>query len=243
MKKRCLLIVLIISFYQISFSQSQFTGWLASFNTFKTGKKTSIHFDAQVRSSDEFKQVQTILLRPGFNFHIRKNITLTAGYAFIANRARVGGANDLAIEHRIWEQLIITQKIKSGVLAHRLRLEQRILPVLDVDGGDVVTSGYTTMFGRLRYFARGLIPVGNKGSNSFTEGPFLALQNEVFVNIFNRDKVNGKFFDQNRAYLAIGYRLNPKADLEIGYLNQYVNGAGKAFTNNHVVQVAGYLRL
>lgn len=242
MKKRCLLVVLVISFYQISFSQSQFTGWLASFNTFKTGKKTSIHFDAQVRSSDEFKQLQTILLRPGINFHVRKNIILTAGYAFIANRYRSAGITDMAIEHRTWEQVLITQKIKKVTLAHRFRLEQRMLPILSTEPGDLTTYGHTTMLGRLRYFARGILPL-TKTENGFTKGPFTALQNEIFVNIFNRDKVNGKFFDQNRAYLAIGYRLNPKADLEIGYLNQYVNGAGSAFTNNHVVQVAGYLRL
>jgi hypothetical protein len=244
MKKRCLLVVFITSFYQISFSQSQFTGWLASFNTFKTGKKTSIHFDAQLRSSDEFKQMQTILLRPGINFHVSKNITLTGGYAFIANRYRLGGASDMAVEHRIWEQLMINQRIGLLTrLTHRFRFEQRFLPSLSVDNGDITTHGHSLMLGRLRYFARAVIPLTNKKQDTFAEGPFLALQNEVFVNIFNRDKVNGKFFDQNRAYIAAGYRLNPRADLEIGYLNQYVNGSGNAFTNNHVVQVAGYLRL
>lgn len=242
MKQKILLVLFIVALHYPVFSQSQFSGWLASFNTFKTGKKTSIHFDAQVRSSDELKQVQTILLRPGINFHVRKNITLTAGYAFIANRYKLGGASDMAIEHRIWEQVLINQKIKKITLAHRFRLEQRFLPSLSVNNGDITTHGHTAMLGRLRYFARGVIPL-TKIENTFTKGPFTALQNEVFVNVFNRDKVNGKFFDQNRAYIALGYRLNPKADLEIGYLHQYVNGAGSAFTNNHVVQVAGYLRL
>ncbi|WP_366206523.1 hypothetical protein [Flavihumibacter sp. CACIAM 22H1] len=35
----------------------------------------------------------------------------------------------------------------------------------------------------------------------------------------------------------------PSLDLEIGYLNQYVNGRGSAFTNNHVAQLAVYTRL
>ncbi|HEX2629147.1 MAG TPA: DUF2490 domain-containing protein [Chitinophagaceae bacterium] len=242
MKQKILLVLFIVSLQHTVFSQSQFSGWLASFNTFKTGKKTSIHFDAQLRSSDEFKQVQTLLLRPGINFHVRKNITLTAGYAFIANRYRLGGITDMAIEHRIWEQVLINQKIKKITLAHRFRMEQRFLPKLTIENGDLAADGHNVMLGRLRYFARGILPL-TKTEGSFARGPFVALQNEVFVNIFNKDKVNGKFFDQNRAYLAMGYRLNPKADLEIGYLNQYVNGAGNAFTNNHVVQVAGYLRL
>ena len=72
---------------------------------------------------------------------------------------------------------------------------------------------------------------------------FVALQNEVFVNFGNTSTVNGKFFDQNRVYLATGFRLSPKADLEIGYMNQYVNGRGSQFTNNHILQLASYLRL
>ena len=69
------------------------------------------------------------------------------------------------------------------------------------------------------------------------------MQNEVFVNIGNTANVNGKFFDQNRLYLAMGYRLCTSFDLEAGYLNQYISGRNSAFTNNHVLQVAGYLRL
>ena len=72
---------------------------------------------------------------------------------------------------------------------------------------------------------------------------FAALQNEEFVNVGNTKNVNGKFFDQNRFYLALGYRLRPSIDLETGYLNQYVSGRNGAFVNNHAWQVASYLRL
>ena len=78
---------------------------------------------------------------------------------------------------------------------------------------------------------------------AFTKGVFAALQNEIFVNMGNTANVNGKFFDQNRLYLALGYRLRSAFDLEAGYLNQYISGRNKTFTNNHVLQVAGYLRL
>ncbi len=94
--------------YSCSFlnAQSQFSGWLASFNTFKTGKKTSIHADIQWRSSDELKHTQTLLLRSGLNFHVSKKITATAGYAFIHNRRVISGISGYAPEHRIWEQLV-----------------------------------------------------------------------------------------------------------------------------------------
>jgi hypothetical protein len=76
----------------------------------------------------------------------------------------------------------------------------------------------------------------------FEKGWFAALQNEIFFNTGGYSST-GKTFDQNRAYLAAGYRLSSQLDLEMGYMNQYISGAGQASTNNHILQVATYLRL
>ena len=95
------------SFFLTVNAQSQFSGWLASFNTFKTGKKTSIHADVQWRSSDELKHTQTLLLRSGLNVHLNKQFIVTGGYAFIHNRRVVNNVSGYAPEHRIWEQLIV----------------------------------------------------------------------------------------------------------------------------------------
>ena len=78
-------------------------------------------------------------------------------------------------------------------------------------------------------------------SVAFTQGTFLALQNEAFVNVQNKNKVNKHFFDQNRAYVAVGYRFSKSFDAEAGYLNQYIKQAD-AYVVNHVAQVAVYTR-
>lgn len=242
MKKYLLAIslLLISSVFHLAQSQTQFTGWLASFNTFKTGKKTSIHADVQLRSTDEVKQIQTLLIRSGLNIHLTKKLTITAGYAFINNKRIIGTANGFTIEHRIWEQLLYTHKLKSVFITHRFRVEQRFIPKIIVVNNELEKDG-TLYSNRFRYFIRNVLPL--KKEAAFKKGAFVALQNEVFVNIGNTSNVNGKFFDQNRLYLATGYRLSPKADLEIGYMNQYVNGRGNQFTNNHILQLASYLRL
>ena len=87
---------------------------------------------------------------------------------------------------------------------------------------------------------KNVLPV--KKQASFEKGMFAALQNEVFVNFGNTADVNGKFFDQNRFYVAAGYRLSPKSDLELGYMNQYSDGRNSS-VSNHIIQLAGYLRL
>jgi len=228
------------SFFLTVNAQTQFTGWVASFNTIKTGKQTSLHTDIQLRSTNGWEQIQTILLRPGINFHVNKKTIVTAGYAFISNRRTVNNISDLVPEHRIWEQLLYNHKWKNIFISHRFRLEQRFMSKVIVVNNELESNG-TAYANRFRYFNRTILPF--KKEKTFSRGMFAALQNEVFINIGNTANVNGEFFDQNRLYLATGYRLNAKADLEIGYMNQYVNGRGRQFTNNHILQLAGYLRL
>lgn len=235
-----ILFFVVSSYCHTIYAQQQFTGWLASFNTFKTGKKTSIHTDVQWRSSDELKHTQTLLIRPGLNVHLSKKLTVTAGYAFIQNRRVSGNVSGYAPEHRIWQQLLYNHKLNNNLLSHRLRLEQRFIPVTVVQDNEIKKDG-SVYANRLRYFIRDVIPFHKQ--EKFSKGLFAALQNEVFVNIGNTKNVNGKFFDQNRLYLAMGYRVKSSFDIEAGYMYQYISGKNKATTNNNIVQLAGYLRL
>ena len=248
MKNVLLSLVLVLAGHLTSSlsAQSQFSGWLASFNTLKTGNKTSLHTDVQWRSSDELKHTQTLLLRSGLNIHLTKQIIVTGGYAFIHNRRLISNVSGYAPEHRIWEQLLYNHKLATGsrgksiFVSHRFRMEQRFISKSVVQNNELKNDG-SVYANRFRYFIRNVLPFQQQ--KTFSKGMFAALQNEVFVNIGNTANVNGKFFDQNRLYLALGYRLHSWFDLEIGYLNQYISGRNGAFTNNHVWQVAGYVRL
>jgi hypothetical protein len=220
--------------------QSNVSGWLASFNTIKLKGPLSLHFDGQLRSTDQVKQVQTILLRPGLNYHISKQFVASLGYAYIGNRRSIGTVDGLAPEHRIWQQLLISHPAGFIPVSHRFRLEQRFISRSFVQNSTLKTDGYDYA-NRVRYFTRGIIPFN--GEKGFQKGMFAALQNEIFVNFGDKRTVNGKFFDQNRAYAAIGYRLKPQLDVEAGYMNQYVSGRRSAFTNNHIIQIAIYTRL
>lgn len=235
------LMIVCVLLHFSSLAQVQQSGWVASFNTFGLAPKWSLHFDAQARSSDNVKQVQTLLFRPGINYHINKAWVVTAGYAYIPNRRTIGNISELLSEHRVWQQLVYNHKINRIASAHRLRFEQRFLPQVVFDLGNLQKNGHHTAY-RLRYFTRHLLPL--KKGDTFTGGPFFALQDEVFINTGNKSFVNGRSFDQNRLYLAFGYRVpNSKLDLEAGYMNQYIQGRGRALTNNHIAQLAVYKRL
>lgn len=238
MKKILLILILFAHFHNAS-AQQQFSGWLASFNTIKTGKKTSLHADIQWRSSDEFNFTQTFLARAGLNYHLSKKMTVTAGYAFIHNYRNIGGIDGYAPEHRIWEQFLYNHTWNKLYVSHRFRLEQRFIGRTIVAGNELKNDG-SAYANRFRYFIRNILPFQHKAG--FKKGMFAALQNEVFLNFGNKENVNGKTFDQNRFYIAAGYRFNRSFDLEAGYLNQYINGHTNDISN-HVLQLAGYIRL
>jgi hypothetical protein len=219
---------------------TQFSGWLFYLHSIKIKTKFSIHLDVQLRSTDELKAMRTIIIRPGLNWQAGKNSVATLGYAFIPNRSAIGNMNGLFAEHRIWQQFVYNHNLLKTRIAHRIRAEERFIPVVAVSNNDLAVTDriYSTRF---RYFFRDIIPFVQKPK--FEKGPFAAVQNEIFFNITHKQNVTGKLFDQNRAYIAMGYRLKPSFDIEAGYMNQYVSGRNNNFLNNHIIQVATYLRL
>ncbi|MBN9296053.1 MAG: DUF2490 domain-containing protein [Filimonas sp.] len=234
---------LLSSFRVYAQTQNHFSGWAALFGSFKLNNKFSIHFDGQVRSSDKWQEVQTVLIRPGLHYQVKKNQLATVGYAYVGHHRRIADVSGWGPEHRIWEQYIINQRFpvleRSSSFQHRFRLEQRFISKSVVSNNKLETDGHA-FAQRLRYFARWVVPL--KKTANFKQGTFVSLQDEVFVNIGDASGVNGKFFDQNRAYGSFGYRFSPKADLEVGYMNQFVAGRANN-TSNNILQLAGYLRL
>jgi hypothetical protein len=217
------------------------TGWYAGFNTIRLSSKTSLHAELQLRSTDDLQAMQTILPRVGINYLTGKQTILTAGYAFIPNRVVLNGESEHLAEHRLWQQFIFNQPVANKTLQHRFRLEERWVPKAGYENGEVVVAERLFSM-RLRYFARMILPLHK--TKSFSKGMFVALQEEAFANVVNCNNVNGKVFDQNRAYVAIGYRLSKKADIEMGYLNQYIiTKEPSPNLMNHVIQIATYTRL
>ncbi|PWS27139.1 DUF2490 domain-containing protein [Pedobacter yonginense] len=238
--------ILLFSFAKVNAqTQHQNSGWLFFLNSTKFNEKWGLHLDVQLRSADDWDHLRNTLIRPGLTYYINKNQNVTLGYALVQTYFKdlslfdaTSGivAKSTINEQRIWEQYILTHKIKSVFASHRFRLEQRF-----VERNFVATNTDPDYFSqRLRYFFRLIKPL-QKATPTFTKGAFVALQNEVFLNIQNKEKVNNSLFDQNRLYLAGGYRFSKSFDLELGYLNQAQHGAQNNTINN-VVQFAIYTR-
>jgi Protein of unknown function (DUF2490) len=240
------LLLFILPKHMLAQTANHFSGWLGVFSTFTINKKFSLHLEGNLRSNNEWQQVQTYIFRTGLNYKLTSNQTLTAGYAFVSSLRNVNGVSGYGPEDRIWEQYSNMQYFFIGKhntsLQNRFRLEQRFIGQSVVEDDRLTTTDFRFVQ-RLRYFFRMIVPLAGSEEKSFSKGGFFSIQNEVFVNLGNTSVVNGKFFDQNRAYFSLGYRFSPKNDTELGYMYQFISGAGNTRTNNNIIQLATYIRL
>lgn len=225
---------IILFIYSSTYSQTQHqsSGWLMFMNNTKLSKHWGAYLDMQLRSGHQYENVRHILVRPGITYYANSQNEFTVGYLLNNTFTHLNGtADNVLTEHRIWQQYIFKHKLSNVSATHRFRLEQRFIE----------RSGKDELFAqRLRYFVRFIVPL-EKGIKNFEEGFFVALQNELFFNVQHKNELNRKIFDQNRAYVAGGYRLSKALDIEAGYLNQSIKGLQNNTINN-VIQVAVYTR-
>lgn len=234
------LIATFISFSVQAWSQKNISdqshGWYMYFGNHRLTEKVSLHSELQLRRNDIITDKQQVLTRIGLDYKLTAVVMATGGYGYIVTFPY--GDQPIAFkfhEHRIWEQLIITQSSGRFFFNNRFRLEQRYLENrLDNGDGTSSKSGYTYR-NRARYRFLVNIPLNKR---VMEKGAFfLSAYDEVFVQFgpnFGRN-----YLDQNRLYGAFGYMFLPNANVQLGYLNQFiVKGNGLDAENNHTLQLS-----
>jgi hypothetical protein len=214
---------------------TQYNSWLMYFGSHKVSQHWGVHLEAQWRRSDVFENPQQLLLRTGVNYHFGPKAFATAGYAFIETYPY--GELPVAAtfpEHRIWEQLQVKNQMGPVEWVSRFRLEQRFSkqPVLTSEGN--YEPGEAVYTNRVRVFNKISVPF--KGKTIQDKSFYITAYDEFFISF--GENVYNSYFDQNRAYLALGYQFPKAGRLELGYLNQFiVKGGGAVIENNHTLQV------
>ena len=179
------------------------------FGTNRLTDELSIHSEVQYRNHTIAPvNIEQLLLRTGLNYHLAKNAIATLGYGYIASHVYVSDQRaPESTEHRIFQQLILTNKVSRVKFEHRYRLEQRW-----------VNEKYKN---RIRYRLMVFVPLNKP---TITKGTvFLGVYDEIFM---NTEQV---FFDRNRLYGAVGYQIDNKTQVQLGYLRQNVNDFGKSY--------------
>jgi len=213
--------------------------WFMYFGDHPIAKtRWGIHLEGQWRRANVVNTWQQLLLRPGVNFQLTKNVSLTGGYGYI-DTYQYGDFPAVAKfpEHRIFEQVLVNKRVGKLDFANRFRLEQRNIGVMARDAaGDYKVDSYRYE-NRVRYQIRTTLPLALGDGKSY-----VALANEIKFNFGKYVEKN--VFDQNRAYVALGRDLGHQTKFEFGFLEQTLQRrGGLIFEHNHTLQFAIFSKL
>jgi hypothetical protein len=205
MKRLSILFALLISGISIAQNtgEEDWGAWYMYFGTNKISEKLSIHSEAQFRFYETTSNFNQLLLRTGLNYHINPDAIVTLGYGYISTDGTFEEFPEEinSKENRIFQQLILKNKVGEFRFEHRYRLEQRF-----IDFGETRDTQH-----RARYRLQVTLPL--------TDTFFINVYDEVFLNL--QDQV----FGQNRLYAALGLHITENSSLQIGYLKNHFNSS------------------
>ncbi len=216
------------------FSDSNLNGWYMYFGDHPISPKWGAHLEGQWRRNGIINRWQQLLLRPAINYELSPSAMLTGGYAYVKSFPYGDfPARNVVPEHRIFQQLLLKQKIGRVDLQHRYRLEQRFIgQVLESVSGPTVVDSWRYQ-NRFRYSLKAAVPLSGSKESKW----YLAFYDEVFLNFAPNS--GASVFDQNRAYAAFGRKLSRTEKIEVGYMNQtLIQRSGLIQEYNHTLQVA-----
>ena len=185
------------------------SGWLFLSHSQKINSNWSYMTDVQLRTSPTFSYLKNVLVRPGLIYNINDQHAIGLGYTYFATWDKTEIANTFEPEDRIFEQYVFEVKLGKVNINNRLRFEQRFIK----------KTTQNIFAQRLRYLIQAKFQLNN--DTHFKQGWYLNLQNEFFLNVQHKEKINNHFTDQNRPYVGIGYRIKKGFELEFGSYYRY----------------------
>lgn len=215
--KKLIILIALISISNFGFAQGSgdLGAWYMYFGNFRFAESPwAIHGEAQYRNHNAIGDLEQMLLRTGLQYNLKNGAaSFLAGYGSITSQAE-GDATNSIHENRLYQEVILRQKLGKIGLMHRFRYEQRW-----IENQDFRT--------RFRYAIFVNVPInsielGEKGS-WYVQG-----YDELFI---NGEKLNEtvEYFDRNRLYLGLGYRVVKNLAFQVGIMLQATDSKSKTY--------------
>jgi hypothetical protein len=210
--------------------------WFSYNGDHKFSQKLGVHLEYQERRNSWGANNQQHLIRTALNYHFLPNCFASLGSAFVQTYpyGKFPVKADFP-EFRIYQQLQYSNNFWRFESVLRFRLEQRwsYLPILK--DGNYVHNSKATYTNRIRVFQRFSFPLNN--TEIIDKTLYISTYDEIFIN-FGKN-VSYNIFDQNRAYLGLGYKVPKLGRVELGYMNQLLlKSDGIKLENNHTMMVS-----
>lgn len=181
--------------------------------------RVSLYGEVQSRTGLGFQEgegVERVIIRPAVGYRLTPTASVWQGYAWIPGY-RLGSVD----ENRIFQQLLFENKVKKMAIINRTRLEERF-----IEG-----AGATAV--RFRHLLRFAHPIGKSKKWA------LVAHDEVFINLNPTPSGIQKGFDQNRLFAGINRTLSKHANVETGYMMNYIDRPGNVSSKvNHIIFLA-----
>jgi hypothetical protein len=178
----------------------------------------------QLRRAEFVSEAAQTWLQLGLAYDVTKGGGVTVGAGYVHLQTYPFGAFPAATdfpEHRAWQNLVMNTRLGQVGLQQRFQLEQRWIA--------------SVPSWRARSQLQATIPF--RGQPIGDGDLYAVLADEVFV-AFGSNAGNNHF-NQNRAYVLLGWQLRHGLRVQTGYLNQIVaNGSGSQIAINHVMVVS-----
>ena len=179
--------------------------------------------ELQGRFGDNTSRFSQGMIRPGIGYKLNATTDVWFGYALVPTAAPF--SKTTFNERRLWQQLLWSDQFALGSISSRSRLEERVAPRLGDDTGM-----------RFRQMFKVSIPLPSAPVYS------LVMSDEYWVNLNNANWGPQRGFDQNRAFVGLGYNLTKEIKSEVGYMNQYINRPlTPVDRNDHILSINLYL--
>lgn len=228
MKKIALLTVL----YSLTFSafgqKNRITehnniGWYTYNGDHKLAPRWQLHTEYQWRRIDFIRTWQQSLARLGLVYKLTDRVKVSGGYTLFTTypygNYPSADAGVPTTEHRLYEDIQVSDTFGRLELDHRIRLEQRW------QGEPSMMNPRKTADwpyeNRVRYQLAATFPLG--GSTIDTGEFYLNAFDELFIG-FGRN-VGNNVFNQNRLSGGLGYQVHDNLKVELNYFNRIVQHA------------------
>lgn len=214
--------------------------WNGVYTKYRIGEKLFYYGEYHLRTRDQLiKNMAQVYLRFGMSYIVNKNLEITGGIVTPFYWAPPEYSNqDLSFDKivnqfRFWQQALFILPIGKAKLYHQIRTEQRWRR-------DYLVGAEFDLTYRWRYKIASYIPLN---SYKFQSGTFfLSVYNEVFIQ--TGKTVIRNPFEDNRAFLGMGYIFNESIQVQVGYAKSWQQRAsGINYTNRDLVRISIYHNL
>jgi hypothetical protein len=175
--------------------------WYILSSNSKLSKNWSVQAQTQIRFFELASEIQQFKIRTGATYNIIEGLSIGLGYAYFRNDFSYLAETPAPFdEHRIVEDIYLSQKMGKAKINHRARLENRFIIV----DGDTDT----------RHWFRYMVKVSHPISEKFTAD----IYNEIWLNL------QEPIFAQNWLGTGVSYKVNELLKARVGYQRIHLSG-------------------